>query len=158
MRQVMRGRSHALLQEAGINLVALLEEEGFYVRRRIMTAPLARRGRASFGAAAPIELPTPRELQRFAEGCGAPTTGAEPVAGPPAVLALSPGARPDGVAAAHEGTALDTLESDCCSARQGPGRLQPGCVPAAGEPGVPLHRGRRHCPGDQPLPLLVGMC
>lgn len=71
VRQVMRGRSHALLQEAGINLVALLEEEGFYVRRRIMSAPLTRRGRASFGAAAPIELPTPRELQRFAEGCGA---------------------------------------------------------------------------------------
>ncbi|KAK9838483.1 hypothetical protein WJX81_002279 [Elliptochloris bilobata] len=66
--RVMRGRSHALLQEAGINLVALLEEEGFYVRRRIMSAPLARRGRTSFGAAAPIELPTPRELRRFAEG------------------------------------------------------------------------------------------
>lgn len=70
-RQVMRGRSHALLQEAGIDLVALLEEEGFYVERRVMSAPVARRGRQSFGAAAPIELPTPRELERFAEGCAA---------------------------------------------------------------------------------------
>ena len=67
----MRGRSHALLQEAGIDLVALLEEEGFYVERRVMSAPVARRGRQSFGAAAPIELPTPRELERFAEGCAA---------------------------------------------------------------------------------------
>ena len=87
-RQVMRGRSHALLQEAGINLVALVEEEGFYVRRRIMSAPLARRGRASFGAAAPIELPTPRELQRFAEGCGASMACFEPAAGPCAELAV----------------------------------------------------------------------
>ncbi len=69
--QVMRGHTHALLQEAGVNLVAVMEEEGFYVRRRVMSAPLARRGRASFGAAAPIELPTPREMERFAEGCAA---------------------------------------------------------------------------------------
>lgn len=101
MRQVMRGRSHALLQEAGINLVALLEEEGFYVRRRIMSAPLSRRGRASFGAAAPIELPTPRELQRFAEGCGASIACCEPVFSPCAVLAPPHGTCTPCVAAVH---------------------------------------------------------
>ncbi|EIE25026.1 alpha/beta-hydrolase [Coccomyxa subellipsoidea C-169] len=37
--KVMQGRSHALLQEAGINLVSILKEEGFYVEQRNMSAP-----------------------------------------------------------------------------------------------------------------------
>ncbi len=65
----MQGRSHALLQEAGINLVSILKEEGFYVERRNMSAPAIARGRNSFGVAAPIELPTLRELDIYADKC-----------------------------------------------------------------------------------------
>ena len=77
--QVMPGRSHALLQEAGVNLVALMKEEGFYVERRIMSSPEATRGRGSFGEASPIELPTPHELSTYADKCalllGSPAHG-----------------------------------------------------------------------------------
>ncbi|CAL8462015.1 g1546 [Coccomyxa elongata] len=65
--KVMQGRSHALLQEAGINLVSILKEEGFYVERRVLSAPAVARGRNSFGVAAPIELPTLRELDIYAD-------------------------------------------------------------------------------------------
>ena len=37
--QVLEGRSHALLQETGVNLVDIIREEGFYVRERRMSAP-----------------------------------------------------------------------------------------------------------------------
>lgn len=67
--QVFEGRSHALLQEAGINLVQIMREEGFYVERRIMSATASKRGRGSFGEASPIELPTPRELSSYADKC-----------------------------------------------------------------------------------------
>ena len=60
-------RSHALLQEAGINLVDIMKEEGFYVRERVLSAPVNERGRNSFGVAAPIELPTAQELARYAD-------------------------------------------------------------------------------------------
>ncbi len=65
----MGGRSHALLQEAGINLVSILRGEGFYVERRVMSAPVSKRSRraGSAGAAAPIELPTLRELDIYAD-------------------------------------------------------------------------------------------
>ena len=65
----MQGRSHALLQEAGINLVSILKEEGFYVERRVMSAPMKQRGRNSIGLAAPVELPTPKELDIYADKC-----------------------------------------------------------------------------------------
>lgn len=65
--QVMRFRSHALLQEAGINIVSIMREEGFYVQKRILSAPANQRGRNSFGEAAPIELPTPKELEIYAD-------------------------------------------------------------------------------------------
>lgn len=65
----MQGRSHALLQEAGINLVSILKEEGFYVERRLMSAPMKQRGRNSIGLAAPVELPTPKELDIYADKC-----------------------------------------------------------------------------------------
>ncbi len=63
-------RSHALLQEAGINLVDIMKEQGFYVRERKMSAPANKRGRNSFGEAAPIELPTAQELATYADKYG----------------------------------------------------------------------------------------
>lgn len=65
--RVENGRSHALLQEGGVDLAAILEEEGFYVRQRRMSAPISKRSAAQFAVAAPVELPTPVELQRYAE-------------------------------------------------------------------------------------------
>jgi hypothetical protein len=38
--QVLQGRSHALLQETGVNIVDIMREEGFYVQRRVMSAPV----------------------------------------------------------------------------------------------------------------------
>ena len=55
-----------MLQEAGVDLSAIIREEGFYVSRRVMSSPLAARGSQSFGSAVPIELPTIPELERFA--------------------------------------------------------------------------------------------
>ena len=63
-------RSHALLQEAGINLVEIMEEQGFYVKERRMSAPANKRGRNSLGEAAPIELPTAQELSTYADKYG----------------------------------------------------------------------------------------
>ena len=65
--QVFPFRSHALLQEAGINLVDIIKEEGFYVQERVLSAPVNERGRNSFGEAAPIELPTAQELATYAD-------------------------------------------------------------------------------------------
>ena len=62
-----------MLQEANVNLAQLMRDEGFYVERRKMSAPIKKRSKASFGSAFPIELPTNRELDIFAEGCVAIT-------------------------------------------------------------------------------------
>ena len=67
MLQGFPGRSHALLQEAGINLVKIMKEQGFYVTERKLSAPANKRGRNSFGEAAPIELPTAQELATYAD-------------------------------------------------------------------------------------------
>ena len=48
-----------------------MREEGFYVTRRNMSAPAGARSRGGFGEAAPIELPTPRELSLYADKCAA---------------------------------------------------------------------------------------
>ena len=61
--QVMEGRSHALLQEAGIDLPALLREEGFYTKKRVMSAPTKKRTAFTFGTAVSLELPTVKELE-----------------------------------------------------------------------------------------------
>ena len=61
--QVMEGRSHALLQEAGIDLPALLKEEGFYTTKRVMSAPAKKRTALTFGTAVPLEMPTVKELE-----------------------------------------------------------------------------------------------
>jgi hypothetical protein len=101
---VLKGRSHALLQEQGVDLVETLREQGFYVERRLFTSDgpledflveeaegvaeaeatasaakkensknkrkaglsggrLAAACPGAFGTPAPIELPTPRELE-----------------------------------------------------------------------------------------------
>jgi pimeloyl-ACP methyl ester carboxylesterase len=68
--RVEKGRSHALLQEGGVDLVAIMEEEGAVVWRRRMSAPIKKREQgknAGFGSAAPIELPTEVELKRYAD-------------------------------------------------------------------------------------------
>ncbi|GIL71022.1 hypothetical protein Vretimale_4099 [Volvox reticuliferus] len=82
--KVVRGGSHALLQEATVDLVRLLQEEDFYVSRRNLTSPntpaaaagasASRRkpapSGAGFGTPAPVELPTPGELHRAADARG----------------------------------------------------------------------------------------
>lgn len=45
-----------------------MKEEGFYVERRRMSVPIKKRSKASFGSAFPIELPTTKELDIFADG------------------------------------------------------------------------------------------
>ena len=67
------GRSHALLQETGVNLVDIIREEGFYVRERRMSAPAKGRKEGKFGSALPIELPTEQEMDKAAQQC-APLT------------------------------------------------------------------------------------
>jgi hypothetical protein len=68
--RVEKGRSHALLQEGGVDLVSILDEEGFYERRRRLSAPVKKRFETGTkpGSAAPIELPTEKELARYGEG------------------------------------------------------------------------------------------
>ena len=66
--QVFKDASHALLQEANVNLAQLMKDEGFYVERRRMSVPIKKRSKASFGSAFPIELPTMKELDIFADG------------------------------------------------------------------------------------------
>lgn len=59
----MAGKSHGLLQEAGVDLIEILKEQGFYTDRRRMSTPVRKRLKESFGQPVPIELPTPRELE-----------------------------------------------------------------------------------------------
>ena len=65
--QIFPNNSHALLQEAGIDLVDIMKDRGFYVTKRRMTSPVASRKKGSFGQANPIELPTMRELDQTSE-------------------------------------------------------------------------------------------
>ena len=60
--------SHALLQEADVNLAQLMKEMGFYVTKRHMSAPVTKRTKSSFGSASPIEKPTMGELDYYSEG------------------------------------------------------------------------------------------
>jgi hypothetical protein len=61
---------HGLLQEGGIDLVSIVEEEGFYLKQKRMSSPAKRRGGAGFGSPAPVELPSQQELRRWAGGGG----------------------------------------------------------------------------------------
>ena len=55
-------RSHALLLEAGVNLLQILKDEGFYVTERRFSSSNGEPSKPNaFGMAAPIELPTERE-------------------------------------------------------------------------------------------------
>ena len=63
IKQVMEGRTHALLQEAGVDLPAILREEGFYTQKRVMSSHATKRPKATFGMPVPLELPTVRELE-----------------------------------------------------------------------------------------------
>ena len=51
-----------------MSLLSVLKETGFYLERRTFTAPLAKRQRASFGTAKPIEMPTAEEVRGYSEG------------------------------------------------------------------------------------------
>lgn len=59
----MEGCSHALLQEAGIDLPSLMKEEGFYTEKKVFSAPAKKRTKTTFGTAVPLELPTLKELE-----------------------------------------------------------------------------------------------
>ncbi|KAI8467306.1 MAG: alpha/beta-hydrolase [Monoraphidium minutum] len=66
-KAVLPGRSHALLQEEGVDLVQILQTQGFYVTERVLsngTASTSARGGggAAFGSAAPVQLPTAVEI------------------------------------------------------------------------------------------------
>jgi pimeloyl-ACP methyl ester carboxylesterase len=63
--RVEKGRSHALLQEGGVDLVDIMKQEGFFVQDRALSSPLKKRVNKSFwGTPYPIELPTEVELKR----------------------------------------------------------------------------------------------
>lgn len=65
----LQGHGHALLQEAGVDLMTLLYDRGFYVqRRRLSTAAATRADLAVFGRPGPIELPTPQEVEIAGKG------------------------------------------------------------------------------------------
>lgn len=66
--QVFKNASHALLQEADVNLAQLMKDVGFYVTQRHMSAPVTKRSKSSFGSASPIEKPTIGELDYYSEG------------------------------------------------------------------------------------------
>jgi len=53
--RVLRLRSHALLQEAGVDLMAMLEDEGFYTKTLVLSGPA--------DAPVTVELPTRRETE-----------------------------------------------------------------------------------------------
>ncbi|CAD7704397.1 unnamed protein product [Ostreobium quekettii] len=66
--RVLPGRSHALLQEAGVDLVEIMKEEGFFVTERCLSCqPTAGVPKINnFGRPGPVELPTPIERDRAA--------------------------------------------------------------------------------------------
>lgn len=71
-KKVVPQRSHTLLQEAGVDLVNIMKEEGFYVKERILSCP-PKPGKKknminNFGSAkGPIELPTEIEIKKTYE-------------------------------------------------------------------------------------------
>lgn len=77
--------SHMLLQEAGIDLVKIIKEEGFYVQSRRLSGRPDENGAPSrslnnFGSAkGPIELPTPTELERTIAALNSVFSNSSPV-------------------------------------------------------------------------------
>eukprot|EP00879_Flechtneria_rotunda_P018765 GHRR01019698.1.p1 GENE.GHRR01019698.1~~GHRR01019698.1.p1 ORF type:complete len:607 (+),score=210.36 GHRR01019698.1:181-2001(+) len=71
--RILTDRGHALLQEAGVDLVQLMEADGFYVPTRRLSSGRASTsasdgGGASFGLPRPIQLPTAKELELDSQG------------------------------------------------------------------------------------------
>eukprot|EP00878_Enallax_costatus_P029148 GHUV01031581.1.p1 GENE.GHUV01031581.1~~GHUV01031581.1.p1 ORF type:complete len:533 (+),score=165.63 GHUV01031581.1:165-1763(+) len=71
--KVLANRSHALLQEAGVDVVNILQSEGFYISERRMSnrrpsTSASDGGGASYGLARPIQLPTAKELELESSG------------------------------------------------------------------------------------------
>lgn len=71
--RVLTNRSHAPLMEAGVDLVDIMKDEGFYVTERKLSNGTVSRtatdgGGAGFGRAVPIQLPTLREVEKDTEG------------------------------------------------------------------------------------------
>ena len=58
----MEGKSHGLLQEAGVDFVDLLKESGFYTVKRRLSTPAKKRTKQTFASPEAIELPTDIEL------------------------------------------------------------------------------------------------
>lgn len=71
--RTLSNRSHAPLMEAGVDLVNIMKDEGFYVTQRTLSNGTASRtatdgGGAGFGRPVPIQLPTLREVEKDTEG------------------------------------------------------------------------------------------
>ncbi|GLC57637.1 hypothetical protein PLESTB_001248600 [Pleodorina starrii] len=66
-KRVLPDSGHALLYEPGGELLPLLDQEGFYIRRRVFSSPV-RPGVDvnAFGTAAPVEVPNEQEIGRYA--------------------------------------------------------------------------------------------
>lgn len=68
--RIEKGRSHALLQEGGVNLVRIMEEEGALVQVRRLSANRKTRNATRFirksAPTDPIELPSDAEIERAA--------------------------------------------------------------------------------------------
>lgn len=70
--RILANRSHAPLMEAGVDLVNIMKDEGFYVTERKMSNGTVSRtatdgGGAGFGRPVPIQLPTAREVEKDTE-------------------------------------------------------------------------------------------
>lgn len=66
------GSGHALLLDPGVNLLAVMRDSGFLIDRRHFTSAVKRGTVIEFGAAGPIELPSPQEVQRAGRFLTAP--------------------------------------------------------------------------------------
>lgn len=65
--KALEGASHSALQEMSQGLGAVLEEEGFYIRHRRLSAPLeSRASPGGRGEAGPVEVPGVAEIDRYA--------------------------------------------------------------------------------------------
>lgn len=63
--KALEGASHSALQEMSQGLGAVLEEEGFYIRHRRLSAPLeSRASPGGRGEAGPVEVPGVAEIDR----------------------------------------------------------------------------------------------
>ncbi|EFJ50068.1 hypothetical protein VOLCADRAFT_104015 [Volvox carteri f. nagariensis] len=67
--KVLPDSGHAMLYEPGGDLLPLLDEEGFYIKRRVFSSPPAAGAGVdvnAFGTAGPVEVPNAQEVRRYA--------------------------------------------------------------------------------------------